>query len=193
MPSISASPFAAVPFYFFGYGATQPISTTVLPHTILRQVRYYGLFAVLFRFAAVMRNGPSSASLLPTANSLVLLPISELLEFMLLCSVQGDGCNSHSLWPILMTITPAVILQIRVHVMYQSRMLAVFNAVLFVIESVSLLAMWGWNGPFTACFILDVLFLQSSCTADSPNFYLPGGVFRMFLTFNANNECSDHL
>lgn len=82
-----------------------------------------------------------------------------------------------------------VVLQIRIHVMYQSKRLLVFNVFLFFAEIVAMLAIWSSRNPFTPCTIFGLFFPESSCTADYPTFYIPGAlwctIFLILLTTRA--------
>ncbi|KZV87906.1 hypothetical protein EXIGLDRAFT_723246 [Exidia glandulosa HHB12029] len=89
-------------------------------------VRYYGLFALLFRAVSVLSNrkvtGSSSTA---STTTLRLLETSDVLGFVLIFSVQ-------------------VVLQIRMHVMYdRSPTLALLSGSIFVIEIVVMMVLWS--------------------------------------------------
>lgn len=124
-----------------------------------------------FRFLAVLGNSPTSIAV-PVAftNRPVLRPISELLAFLLLYSVQG----TRGVHPFSPQLTSTVVLQIRVHVMYMSVRLAAFNVLLFAAEIALMVVLWARAVPFATCTVLGVRLPQSSCSASYPLFYLPG-------------------
>ncbi|KZV87912.1 hypothetical protein EXIGLDRAFT_192775 [Exidia glandulosa HHB12029] len=123
-------------------------------------IRYYGLLTITLRTLAVLASTPGVSWLRTAAvDPLVLLGASELAGFVLMYSVQ-------------------IVLQIRVHVMYQSTGLASFNALLFLTEIVVMQILWGGEQPFNnVCADIFIPFPGARLPKDScePTYplYLP--------------------
>lgn len=94
-------------------------------------VRYYGLSSITFHIVAVLKNVRLSRDdpvvLLP--RNMPLLASAELVSFVALWSVQ-------------------IVLQLRLYAIYMSKRLALFNAVLYVLEVPAMLYIWLHVHPF---------------------------------------------